>query len=407
MDMEQKVDEPVKQTTAKNIPVDSEKQRLERMLVDAFAVQSIKLGDQLGLYVAMHEAQVRSDDGYITLETLCDMARTDLRMTLEWIRFQVKLGFVAQRDDKDRDKFRLSISAAQYLLPPSYSPVSMTGSIRLATCMMDLTPVLASFETGKQSLFCHDEPQDVKFVENLADSKTVENRIRYARESFCTKFFRDKFVSEVLLKLEDGNEIVGRLDCGAIDCVETLCGATSGTLAITLASRFRNARFIGFETSHVSLSRARDLSRAAATKNARFYDVKERSVSFGPPPSQSKMRQVKPGFGLAVTFLSLSMMDVASQLAMFKDVREGLEPDACWIIMDLDSEQNDIAFALCAGMSLLHFLPSMAAPSTSTPFTFAKCQELAAVTGFTQVQMLTPVVVDEMLVRINAFALRI
>ena len=385
---------------------DPDKARLERVVLDAFAAQAIKIGDQLGLYVALYEAQSASETGFASLQEICDRAKTDSRLTYEWLCFQVKTSYISIMTlHTGQELFRLEESMAKYLLPPAFSPVSMVGLLRLGTCMMSLQPVMRAFETGQQTLFLPDEHPDVKFDEDLSQSKKPENWIRYARETFGTKFFRDSFVDTVLLRITGGREIATQLEQGTIDVADVFCGSTSGLLCIALAGRFRSTRFIGFESSHVSLTRARDLAHAAETKNARFYDIKERSIQFGPPPSTSRKRTVRPGFGLVLTFMTMSMVDAETQLAVFKEVRAGLDQGAPWIIMDLDPQDSDLSQAMSLGMSMLHFLPSLHAPQACSAFTERRCQQLAQLAGFSSV-VRGPSVSQDLTLKLRTFILR-
>lgn len=64
----------------------------------------------------------------------------------------------------------------------------------------------------------------------------------------------------------------------------------NGELAVALARAFPRSRFFGYEDSHELLSASRELASRRAVSNARFFDVRERPLSFGPPMGSSLAR---------------------------------------------------------------------------------------------------------------------
>lgn len=66
-----------------------EKRFLQNAILNCNLAQSICIGDHLGIYVAILEAQTCSPSGTATLEEICIRSQTDPGRTEEWLMFQV------------------------------------------------------------------------------------------------------------------------------------------------------------------------------------------------------------------------------------------------------------------------------------------------------------------------------
>ena len=144
-------------------------QTLDQSRIEAFAGQIatevgaalnaalVTVGDELGLYRAMADAQP------ITRGELAARTNTHERYVREWLNAQAAGGFVTY--DTDEDSYTLPAEHA-FILADESSPVAMAGIFQAATAVMDgRTRVAERFRTGEgvgwhehhDGLFCGTE----------------------------------------------------------------------------------------------------------------------------------------------------------------------------------------------------------------------------------------------------------
>src|SRR5262249_4511010 len=101
----------------------------------------VTVGDQLGLYRAMADAQP------ITAAELAARTNTHERYVREWLNAQAAGGFVTY--DSDEDAYTLPAEHA-FILADESSPLAMAGIFQAATAVMDgRTRVAERFRTGE------------------------------------------------------------------------------------------------------------------------------------------------------------------------------------------------------------------------------------------------------------------
>src|SRR5438270_5653390 len=128
-------------------------QTLDQSRVEAFAGQIatevgaalnaalVTVGDQLGLYRAMADAQP------ITAGELASRTNTHERYVREWLNAQAAGGFVTY--DSGEDSYTLPAEHA-FILADESSPMAMAGIFQAATAALDgRTRVAARFRAGE------------------------------------------------------------------------------------------------------------------------------------------------------------------------------------------------------------------------------------------------------------------
>jgi 2-polyprenyl-3-methyl-5-hydroxy-6-metoxy-1,4-benzoquinol methylase len=202
----------------------------------------VTVGDQLGLYRAMADAQP------ITAGELAARTHTHERYVREWLNAQAAGGFVVY--DPREDNYTLPAEHA-FILADESSPVAMAGIFQAATAVMDgRTRVAERFRTGEglgwhehhHGLFCGTE------------------------RSFGANY-RMHLVSEwlpaltgVVEKLEEGARV---LDVG--------CG--HGASTILMAQAFPSSAFTGVDIHAESIVTARARAEEAGVEDRVRFEV--------------------------------------------------------------------------------------------------------------------------------------
>jgi 2-polyprenyl-3-methyl-5-hydroxy-6-metoxy-1,4-benzoquinol methylase len=229
-------------------------QTLDQSRIEAFAGQIatevgaalnaalVTVGDQLGLYRAMADAQP------ISSGVLAARTRTHERYVREWLNAQAAGGFVTY--DAGEDSYTLPAEHA-FILADESSPVAMAGIFQAATAVMDgRTRVAERFRTGEgvgwhehhDGLFCGTE------------------------RSFGANY-RMHLVSEWLPALTG---VVEKLERGA-RAADVGCG--HGASTILMAQAFPASTFTGIDVHAESIATARRRAQDAGVADRVGFEV--------------------------------------------------------------------------------------------------------------------------------------
>jgi SAM-dependent methyltransferase len=340
--------------------VDPDKLKMFSFLVftkleGAVTAGMIHLGDKLGLYRALKDAESPLHSGELA-------ARTGLheRWVREWAYNQAAARIVECDDD---ERFSLSEEAAAVLATPDHPAYGMGMFHRFPNTMETLRVMPDSFRTG----LGHDY-----------DSHGPEAAVGIER-SF-EPWNRANLVPTVLPALEG---VVERLEAG-IDVADVGCGA--GGALLLMARAFPKSRYAGYDISRYALGRAEEKRAEAGAGNVAFHDPREH-----PLPGDHSL-------GLITTFDCIH--DMTHPFEMMQTFRRAISDDGTWLLVDIkahdtfkaNAEKNPMA-PLMYGISVLSCMSSaLSAPDGAGLGTLglsaAKAEDMARAAGFTRFRRL-------------------
>lgn len=294
--------------------------RLFSTLQGAVTAGMVHLGDALGLYAALKDA-----DTALTSAELAARLGLDERWVREWAYNQAAATLI----DCDADeRFSLSEEAEAVLATPSHPSFGMGMFHRLPQTMETLREMPDSFRTG----LGHDY-----------DSHGPEGAVGIER-SF-EPWNRAHLIPTVLPAL-DG--VMARLDAGAT-VADVGCGA--GGALILMAEHFPHSTFHGYDISGHALARAEEKRAEAGVSNVTFHDA-----SVDPLPADGSI-------DLITTFDCIH--DMTRPAEVIRALRAAIAPGGTWLLVDIkaldtfaeNTEKNPMA-ALMYGISVLSCMSS-------------------------------------------------
>jgi 2-polyprenyl-3-methyl-5-hydroxy-6-metoxy-1,4-benzoquinol methylase len=328
-------------------------------LEGAVTAGMIHLGDQLGLYAALREA-----DTPLTTTELAERAGLAERWVREWAYNQASARMiVTDRGDDGIERFLLTPEAAAVLADPEHPAYGMGMFHRLPQTMRALEEMPASFRSG----LGHDY-----------DSHGPEGAVGIER-SF-EPWNRAHLLPTVLPEL-DG--VVDKLRSGA-RVADVGCGA--GGAVLLMAGAFPASTFTGYDISHYALGRAEEKLEASGLVNVSFHDPRHEPI---------------PGNGsldLITTFDCIH--DMTHPQEMMSAIRSAIAPDGTWLLVDIKAldtfEQNatkNPMASLMYGISVLSCMSSaLSEPGGAGLGTLGlsenRAREMASIAGFTRFRRL-------------------
>lgn len=255
----------------------------------------VVLGDQLGLWRAMAGA------GPLTVAELAGRGGVHERLLAEWLAAEAANGMVEH--DAATGTFELTAAAAAVLADES-TPFSLVGGFAMLPLLFRRLPSLAAaFRGGGGDGWPDWEPE-----------------LHDAEERFTRPLHRNLLV-DVWLAGVPG--LVERLGEGGGDgrgalVADVGCGA--GTSTITLAERFPNARFVGFDVADHAIARARAAAARAGVADRVSFEVAD-GATF-------------PGDGYDVVLFFDSLHDMGDPVAAARHARAALAPGGRLVTLD-------------------------------------------------------------------------
>ncbi|MEY4340077.1 MAG: hypothetical protein RLZ14_1927 [Actinomycetota bacterium] len=311
----------------------------------------IHLGDRLGLYRAMKEA-----DRPLTTHEIAAATGTIERWVREWAYNQAASKMIEANAD---GTFSLSPEAAVVLADSAHPAFGMGMFHRLPQTMNALEHVRDSFRTG---------------VGHDYDSHGPEGAVGIER-SF--EPWNSAFLVPVVLPALDG--MLEKLQQGAA-VADVGCGA--GSAVLLMARTFPNSVFTGYDISQYALARANDKLEASGLDNASFADPRDRAL-----PDDGSL-------DLVCTFDCIH--DMAHPQAVIDAIRASLKPDGTWLLVDIkaldtfeeNARKNPMA-SLMYGISVLSCMSSaLSEPDGLGLGTLGlsenKAREMSELAGFTR-----------------------
>jgi SAM-dependent methyltransferase len=276
-------------------------QTLDHGRVEAFAGQIavevgaalnaalVTVGDQLGLYRAMADAQP------VSAGELASRTGTYERYVREWLNAQAAGGFVVY--DPGEDRYVLPAEHAVVLADES-SPVALAGIFQAATAVMDTRARVAErFRTG----------------EGLGWHEHHDGLFCGTERSFGANY-RMHLVSEWLPALTG---VVEKLERGA-RVLDVGCG--HGASTILMAQAFPASRFVGVDVHAESIATARARARDAGVDARVRFEVADATEYAG------------GGYDLIAFFDALH--DLGDPVAAARHARAALAEDGSCLLVE-------------------------------------------------------------------------
>ncbi len=327
-------------------------------LSGALTAGMIHLGDQLGLYRALADA-----DASLSSHELAGRTGLDERWVREWAYNQGAAKLVAVEASEVGERFSLTPEGVAVLATPDHPAFGMGMFHRLPQTMDTLRAMPESFRTG---------------VGHDYDSHGPEGAVGIER-SF-EPWNRAHLIPTVLPTLEG---VIDRLRSG-ISVADIGCGA--GGAVLLLADAFPRSTFVGYDISQFALSRADDRRIEADVGNVRFVDPR-----IEPLPADGSV-------DLITTFDCIH--DMTDPQGMMAAIRAALAADGTWLLVDIkgrDSYAENVAknpmAALMYGISVLSCMSSaLSEPGGAGLGTLglpaSRARSMAETAGFTRFRTL-------------------
>ena len=273
----------------------------------------VLIGEKLGLYKAMAGA------GAMTPAELSAKTNTDERYVKEWLSAQAAGGYVTY--DAATRSFTLPNEQA-FALAQEDSPAYMPGAFQIISAVMRDEPKLAeAFRTG----------DGVGWDEH--DAALFEGTERFFRPNYAANL-----VSAWIPSL---NGTHAKLQKGA-HVADVGCG--HGASTVLMAQAYPNSHFVGFDYHGPSIGWARRAAAHAGVKNADFAVA-----------TAKDFHGSKYDF---VTFFDC-LHDMGDPVGASRHVREMLDPDGAWMIVEpfagdrLEANLNPIGRVFYAASTMI------------------------------------------------------
>jgi SAM-dependent methyltransferase len=315
----------------------------------------IHLGDQLGLYRALADAEAP-----LTSAELAERCGLVERWVREWAYNQAAAHIIEADDD---ERLSLRPEAAAVLASPDHPAFGMGMFHRLPQTMGALEQMPDSFRTGVGQDYDAHGPEGALGIERSFEP-----------------WNRAHLVPTVLPAL-DG--VVAKLEAGA-SVADVGCGA--GGAALLIAEAFPSSQVRGYDISQFALGRAEERKAEAGVTNVEFLDPRR-----SPLPADGSV-------DLVTTFDCLH--DMTDPAGMVAAIRAALRDDGTWLLVDIkahdtfarNAEKNPMA-SLMYGISVLTCMSSaLSTPDGAGLGTLglppSKAEQLARDAGFTRFRRL-------------------
>lgn len=328
-------------------------------LEGAVTAGMIHLGDQLGLYRALAEAQEPWSSA--------DLARrTGLheRWVREWLFNQAAAKIVrVDATNPGHEMFDLTPEAVAVLADPDHAAFGMGMFHQLPHLMRTLEALPESFRTGRGFDYDHHGLEGAIGIERSFEPWSAANLI------------------PVVIPALDGVE--HKLQAGA-KVVDIGCGA--GSALLQLAAHFPASTFLGYDISQYALGRADAKKEAAGLTNVSFHDPRTHPLATDASAD--------------VVFTFDCIHDMTHPQEVIAGISRALAHDGTWLLVDIKAQdsfeqnatKNPMA-SLMYGMSVMSCMASaLAEPDGAGLGTLglpeSRARDLATAAGFSRFRRL-------------------
>ena len=265
---------------------------LEQILNEAGAAMNaalVRIGDALGLYRAMGDAQP------VTAAALANRTGTHERYVREWLNAQAAGGFVAY--DPETDRYTLPAEHS-IVLADEHSPFAQAGLFQAITASIRAEDrMIDAFRTG-DGLGWHEH----------------HHGLFHGVERLFAPAYRTSLIAEWIPALEG---VQAKLEAGAL-VADVGCG--HGMSTILLAEAFPNSRFEGFDVHAESIAVARERAEAAGVADRVRFEIATADA------------YPRRDYDLVAVFDALH--DMGDPDGAARHIRSTLHPDGTWMIVE-------------------------------------------------------------------------
>jgi SAM-dependent methyltransferase len=196
----------------------------------------VYVGDKLGLYKAMAEAQKEGGGvGSMTSEELASKTGTIERCVREWLGNQAAGGYV--KYDPLTQKYSLPKENAMVLVDENSTVYSMGGFQAASAYFRETSKIIEAFRTGKGLSWADHDPE-----------------LYVGSERFYKPVYIANLLSSWIPSLDDG-KVEKKLKKGGANVADVGCG--HGITTIMMAKAYPGCKFVGFDNHALSIERAR------------------------------------------------------------------------------------------------------------------------------------------------------
>ncbi|MFL6204719.1 MAG: class I SAM-dependent methyltransferase [Acidimicrobiales bacterium] len=324
-------------------------------LQGAVTAAMIHLGDRLGLYTALAEAEQP-----LTTAALAEVTGLHERWVREWAYNQGAANVIVVDAD---ERLSLTPVAAAVLADPDHPAYAMGPFSHLPSDLALVDRLPDAFRSGVGLDYDEHGPECAAGIARGFEP-----------------WMRTYLLPEVVPQLEG---VEARLRDGAT-LVDVGCGA--GGMALLFAQAFPAARVVGYDISHHALALARQRRAAAGVTNVTFLDPRDE-----PLPTDGSVDVV-------TTFDCIH--DMTDPAAVIGAIRAALVDDGTWLLVDIKAqdtyaenvERNPMA-SMMYGISVLSCMSSaLSEPGGAGLGTLglsaSKAEAMARDAGFTRFRQL-------------------
>ena len=205
----------------------------------AYSAVLVYVGDKLGLYKAMAEAQEGGGAGSITSEELASKTGTLERCIREWLANQAAGGYI--KYDPLTRKYSLPKEHAMVLVDENSTVYSMGGFQATSAYFRETPKIIEAFRTGKGLSWADHDPELYQGSERFYKPVYIANLL--------SSWIPSLDAGKVEKKLKKGGAFVADVGCG------------HGLTTIMMAKAYPSCKFLGFDNHAPSIERARQLAR--------------------------------------------------------------------------------------------------------------------------------------------------
>jgi SAM-dependent methyltransferase len=199
----------------------------------------VYVGDKLGLYKAMAEAQKEGAGiGSMTSEELASKTGTVERCIREWLANQAAGGYV--KYDPLTQKYSLPREHAMVLVDENSTVYSMGGFQAASAYFRETSRIIEAFRTGKGLSWADHDPELYVGSERFYKPVYIANLL--------SSWIPSLDAGKVEKKLKKGGAIVADVGCG------------HGITTIMMAKAYPSCKFVGFDNHAPSIERASQLA---------------------------------------------------------------------------------------------------------------------------------------------------
>jgi SAM-dependent methyltransferase len=205
----------------------------------AYSAVLVYVGEKLGLYKAMAEAQEAGVVGSMTSEELASKTGTVERCIREWLANQAAGGYI--KYDAPTQKYSLPKEHAMVLVDENSTVYSMGGFQATSAYFRETPKIIEAFRTGKGLSWADHDPELYQGSERFYKPVYVANLL--------SSWIPSLDAGKVEEKLKRGGAFVADVGCG------------HGLTTIMMAKAYPSCKFVGYDNHTPSIERARQLAR--------------------------------------------------------------------------------------------------------------------------------------------------